>query len=150
MENSTYGKFHLRKIPPTENSTYGQIDHISKTKNLKKLKIGRGPYRQNCPQVALSWWNCPGGIYRSRNICIRKSRSLLALFTQQNALHSRVVYPGRQHETPSEQHQRSVYCYYFGIFINVISSFLSMFFRHFYQCYFVFFYHSIDLSFISK
>ena len=118
--------------------------------------IGRGPYRWNFPQEELSMggivhkWSCPGGIYRSRNICIRKSRSLLALFTQQNALHSRVVYPGRQHETPSEQHQRSVYCYYFGIFINVISSFLSMFFRHFYQCYFVFFYHSIDLSFISK
>ena len=46
-ENSTYGKFHQRKIPHMENSTQlwkiphldsstdGQIGHISKTKNLK-------------------------------------------------------------------------------------------------------------------
>ena len=34
-ENSTNGKFNQWKIPPTENSTCGQIGHISKTKNLK-------------------------------------------------------------------------------------------------------------------
>ena len=36
QENSTWkipsGKFQLWKIPPMENSTYGQIGHISKTK----------------------------------------------------------------------------------------------------------------------
>ena len=55
MENSTYGKFHPRKIPPMENSTYGQIGHISKTKNLKNLKIDFSFVSKHIAHLSWKW-----------------------------------------------------------------------------------------------